>query len=138
MQALLYSRRQIAYAIGIMALLLVGAYLACSHAKAAEKDADYYARTGTKPPVQGEFVIGPSLHYSMQFSPGLSFGYRWDNGISLVGDYSVLRLDAQDGEAPFRVGCRDYLVPYTTGSHTTGQVGVTLLVPLRKLAAPAK
>jgi len=76
MQALLYSRRQIAYAIGIVALFCVMAYLACGAAKAAEKDADYYARTGTKPPVQGEFVIGPSLHYSMQFSPGLSFGYR--------------------------------------------------------------
>lgn len=86
MQPLRYSRKQLAYAIGVFALVLIVAYLACGQAKAeATDDAAYYQRTGTKPPVAGEFVIGPSFHYSMQFSAGLSFGYRWDNGISLVG-----------------------------------------------------
>ena len=139
MQALLYSRRQIAYALGVVALLLIAAYLACGHAKAAEKDAAFYARTATSPPVEGDFVLGPSLHYSYQLSHGIAFGYTWKtSGITLVGDLSVLRLDAQDGEAAFTVGCRDYLVPYTTGSHTRGQFGVMALFPLRHYTKPAR
>ena len=99
-------------------------------------DADYYHRTATEPP--GQFVIGPSLHYSMQLSPGLSFGYRWNNGIQLIGSGSLLRLDAQDGSVPYTDGCTIKYADFTTGSHTTGQAWIQLLFPLKALAGSAK
>jgi hypothetical protein len=101
-------------------------------------DKDFYSRTATKPPITGEWVAGPTLGYAMQLQPGVALGYRWQNGIQFLGSASLLRLDAQDGSAPYLVGCRTLYADYTTGAHTTGQVGVQVLFPLRKLAAPAK
>jgi hypothetical protein len=107
-------------------------------AVAAPDDAAYYKRTATKPPAEGEFVLGPSFHYAEQLSPGVSFGYVWKaSGIALIGDFAAMRIDAQTGEAPFRVGCRTFLAPYSTDPHTRGQISIGLLVPLRGYAKAA-
>jgi hypothetical protein len=99
---------------------------------------NFYHRTATKPPITGEWVAGPTLGYAMQFQPGVAVGFRWQNGIQVLGNASLLRLDAQDGSTPYAVGCRTLYADYTTGAHTTSQVGVMVLFPLRKLAQAAK
>jgi hypothetical protein len=123
--------RRLAVLLAVLALGLPAA--------AAEHDAAYYHRTGTKAPVQGEFVLGPSFHYAYQLSPGVSFGYAWKKtGIVLIGDFAAMRVDAQTGEVPFTVRCKTYQVPFDTGAHTKGQVSISLLVPLRSYAKAAK
>ena len=119
------------------ALALLAVFLALP-AVAGEKDAAYYHRTATKPPITGEWVAGPMLSYSMQLQPGLALGYRWNNGIQLLGSASLLRLDAQDRSVPYMDGCNLRYADYTTGSHAQAQAGVMVLFPLRKLAAVAK
>jgi hypothetical protein len=117
-------------------LALLAVFLALP---ALAADADFYQRTGTKPPIAGDFVLGPSLHYAQQISPGIAFGYTWkQTGITLLGDASLLRLGAQDGSAPYNVGNCVRYADWTTGAHTQAQIGVMVLVPLKSYAKAAK
>jgi len=116
-------------------LALLAAFLALPGLAA---DADFHKRTGTKPPA-GEFLAGFDFTYMDEISPTLKFGWRHkETGVMVVGGLTALRIDAQKGESPFTVGCQDFLVPYSTGSHTRAVYQIGVLFPLRTLARPAK
>ena len=111
----------------------VVALLLSSVAWSADHDAAYYQRTGTKPPITGDFLLGPTLHYAEQFSPGVAFGYTWNEaGVTLLGDFNVVRIDGRSGAVPFSYRCHDFDVPYSVGGRMKGQVGVSVLFRLPK------
>jgi len=115
--------------LALLALLLA-AFLP---AVAADHDAAYYQRTGTKPPIQGDFLLGPTLHYFEQLSAGVAFGYTWTKpGVTLLGDFNVARIDGRSGTTDFTVGCRTFQVPYSVDGRMKGQFGVSVLFRLPK------
>ena len=115
--------------LALLAVLL----FAVPQVAAADHDAAYYQRTGTKPPVQGDFLLGPGIQYADQLGVSLTFGYHWKaSGIVLLGSAAYVRIDGIDTTAPFAVGCRTYQVPVKIDGRTTGQYGVSVLFPLRK------
>jgi hypothetical protein len=118
-----------------LTLGLLVAFLALP-ALAADHDSAYYKRTGTKAPASaGDFLLGPSFHYSEQASAGISFGYAWKGtGIVLLGDYSAMRIDGVSGTTPFRC----FQVPYQVDGYTRGQVGISLLVPIKNFGKYAR
>jgi hypothetical protein len=126
-----------------LALLAPFALLfALSAAMAADHDAAYYARTATKPPVQGDFLLGPGLQYADQLGVSLTFGYHWQKtGIVLLGSAAYVRIDGVDTTAPLTIGwpspghewgSRTVSVPVHVDGRTTGQYGMSVLFPLRR------
>ena len=114
-------------------LIAFAALLLSSMAMAADHDAAYYQRTGTHPPVQGDFLLGGGVQYADQLGPVLQFGYHWQKtGIVLLGSAAYVRIDGVDTTQPFQVGCRTYQVPVHVDGRTTGQYGVSVLFRLRK------
>lgn len=108
----LISRKSLLYtAIAVILLFAAGVALAtCGNgAQAAEPKADVY--------------LGPALNIADQVDPGFALTIlpRAQPFIFTL-DASVMRIDGRAGEAPFRVNCRDYLVPYSIDGRTTGRV----------------
>ncbi len=124
MEKPLLSRQHLIYLLMAVLILLAGfgALIACPTAKAAEPDAAYYQRTGTKPS-GADVWLGPGANYADQLDPALMLTVvpRSLPFIFTI-DASTQRIDAQDGSAPYRVnGCTRY-ADWTTGGHTTGRV----------------
>jgi hypothetical protein len=136
---LLLTRKQWTI-IGIIAAVLacLVMFTFCSPIKAAEHDAAYYQRTGTQPPgMGGEFFMPISARYINDLGGGIGLGYQWkSSGVMLLGQVTYDQFNAVSGTTPFRVGCVDYAVPYTTGSSGHRGIEFTVAVPLRKATKP--
>jgi hypothetical protein len=114
-------------------ILAVVAVLLSSVAAADHpKDADYYRRTGTKPPIDGNFLLGPTVNYADKLGAGGTFGYTWNaHGVTLLGEVSAVQIKGENGSAEFRRFCQTYKVPYSTGDRTVAEVGVSVLFTLK-------
>ena len=102
---------------------------------AAEKNADFYDRTATKPPVAWDFLMGPKLQYADQLGLGVQAAWIWHaktTDIMLIGDMNYVRIDAIDTTRPYQVGCRTYSVPVHVDGRVTGQYGVGVLFRLHR------
>lgn len=113
----------------------------CSLAQAA--DADYYKRTGTKPPVEADGYLGPRLPFS---EGGVGFGLQGgvlfkSNGLMLTFTADAIRLDGLEGVATRQVpSYADTFswprpqpivsIPYSTPERTVGvfTVGVSFRI----------
>lgn len=117
-------------------LFAVVALLLSSVASAGHYDADYYKRTGTKPPAEaaeGYFLLGPTVNYTDKPGVGGVLGYEWENaGITLLGSVSAVQLKGENGSTEFRRFCQTYNVPFSTGNRTQTEYGLTVLFTLRK------
>lgn len=100
---------------------------------AAAADPDFYKRTGTKPPVSGEWLLGFGMNYVDDLGVSGAVGYHFkDAGITLLGEVGVTQLKGENGTTDFTRGCRTYQVPYSTDNHTETQVGFSILFTLGK------
>ena len=107
---------------------------------AAEKDADYYQRTGTKPAVQWDFLLGPKLQYADQLGLGVQAAFEWHlkaTNIVLIGDANYVRIDAIDTTRTFERHGYWYepstvTVPVHVDGRVTGQYGVGVLFRLHR------
>ena len=102
---------------------------------AAEKDTDYYQRTGTKPAVAWDFLLGPKLQYADQLGLGVQAAFEWHlkaTNIVLIGDANYVRIDGIDTTRPYQVGCRTYQVPVHVDGRVTGQYGLGVLFKLHR------
>lgn len=114
--------------LGFLALL--AAFLALP---AMAKDPDFYKRTGTKPPVEGSFLLGPTVNYTDKFGVGGVFGYQWEKvGVTLLGSVAAVQLKGENGTTEFRRYCQTFKVPYSVGDDTKTEVGLTILFTLKK------
>jgi len=94
---------------------------------------DFYHRTGTKPPVSGDFLLGPTVNYTDKLGVGGTFGYQWHRvGVTLLGSVSAVQLKGENGTAEFRQACRTYHIPFSTGDRTQAEYAVNVLFTLRK------
>jgi len=117
-------------------LALLAAFLALP-AVATDVQSVHYQHVG-RPPVAGEFFGGFDFAYMDEISPAVSLGWQHKaTGIMVEGGITALHIDPIKGEAPLTVGCKDFLVPYTTGNHTRAVYQIGVRFPLRKLAAHA-
>jgi len=115
------------------AFLALLAILFALPAVAGEHSAAYYHRTGTTPPVDGSFMLGPKVNYTDKLGVGGVFGYQWrDVGITLLGELSAVQLKGENGTTEFRQYCQTFKVPYSVGDRTQTEVGVTVLFTLDK------
>jgi hypothetical protein len=79
----------------------------------------------------GDFFLPTTIGWYHGPNVAFGLGARLKSGWTVAGQATVGRLDGFTGSEPFRVGCRNYQVPYDTGSKT--QIGVTFT-----FAAPIK
>jgi hypothetical protein len=102
-------------------------------AVAADHDQNFYHRTGTKPPVSGDFLLGPTVNYTDKLGVGGTFGYQWHRiGVTLLGSVSAVQLKGENGTTEFRRYCQTFKVPYSVGDRTQAEFAVTALFTLRK------
>jgi hypothetical protein len=133
MRVLLTRRQWVIYGTVVLIAVAIGALIACP-ARAAEKDADFYKRTGTQPPgMGGEVFALTSARYIEDLGLGLGVGYQWKaTGIMLSGQITYDRFNAVSGQTPFRINGCTYAVPYSRGGHGHRGVELTFAFPLRK------
>jgi len=108
-------------------------------ALAAPHDAAYYKRTGTKPPMKVDGMIGPGLLYHDNIGVGISGGpmFHTDRAgpVLLLFSAQALRLDGINGTATASpsVGALGAwpppptAIPYSTPDRTIGVFGVSVL-----------
>ena len=102
---------------------------------AAEKDADYYQRTATKPAVAWDFLLGPKVQYADQLGLGVQAAWMFHakvTDIMLIADMNYVRVDGIDTTRPYQVGCRTYQVPVHVDGRVTGQYGLGVLFKLHR------
>lgn len=117
-----FTKRQLWIACGTLLFMLVAIYFACGDAKAENK-----------PPAKGEFFAAISARYINDLGVAGGVGYQWKkSGVMLLGQISYDQFNSVSGTAPFRVGCVNYSVPYTTSSSGHRGLEVTVAIPLRK------
>jgi hypothetical protein len=76
---------------------------------------------GSSPKV--DVYLGPLVNYADQFDPGFALTIvPRAKPFLFTLDASKMRIDGTTGETPFRVGCRDFLVPYSVDGRTTSRV----------------
>jgi hypothetical protein len=96
-------------------------------------DKAYYERTQTKPPIQGEWLLGFGTNYADELGVDGLFGYHFkDAGVTLLGRIGAVKLTGENGSTEFRRFCRVYNVPYSTGDRTETEVALSVLFTLKK------
>ena len=117
-----FTKRQLWIACGTLLFMLVAIYFACGDAKAENK-----------PPAKGEFFAAISARYINDIGGGIGMGYQWKrSGVMLISQVTYDQFNSVSGTTPFRVGCVNYSVPYTTSSSGHRGLEVTVAIPLRK------
>jgi len=115
--------------LALLAVLLV-AFLPSA---AAPDDAAYYKRTATKPPISGDFLLGPSVNYTDKLGVGGMFGYQWHKvGVTLLGSISAVQLKGENGTTDFKRYCTTYKVPFSVGDRTQAEYSMNVLFTLKK------
>jgi hypothetical protein len=100
---------------------------------AADHGPNYYKRTGTKPPISGEWLLGFGVNYVDKFGAGGMAGYHFkDAGITVLGSVSAIQLQGQSGTTDFRKWCQTFKVPYSIGDRTEAEFAVNVLFTLKK------
>jgi len=95
-------------------------------AMAGEKG--YYERTGTKPPIQGDWMVGPKIHFGDQLGLGVHGGYfDRTNGVAYILGVDAVRIDALHGTTPY--GC--VRVPVNIDSRVRGVISFGVLFAFR-------
>ena len=118
-----FSKRQMWLACGMLVFMLIAIYFACGSVKAAGKP---------PPKAKGEFFAAVSARYIEDLGGGIGMGYQWKkSGVMLLGQVTYDHFDSESGTAPFRLGCRNYSVPYTTPSSGHRGVEITVAIPIR-------
>jgi hypothetical protein len=117
--------------MGLLALL--SAFLALPGLAVEPDDKAYYERTQTRPPIQGEWLIGFGANYADQVGVDGMVGYHFkDAGVTLLGRIGAVKLTGENGSTEFRRFCRVYNVPYSTGDRTETEVALSVLFTLKK------
>jgi hypothetical protein len=132
---LLLTRKQWTVAGLVVAIFVcLVLFTFCSSVKAAEHDAAYYQRTGTKPPgMGGEFFIPVSARYIEDLGGGIGLGYQWKaSGVMLLGQITYDHFNAQSGSVAYTNRWRTVQVPYTVPASGHRGVEVTVAIPIRK------
>ena len=130
------SKREKIVFFAILGVILAGIVLLtfCTPSHAADKDAAYYQRTGTKPPGPGgQFFLPISAQYIEDLGGGIGLGYQWKaSGVMLMGQITYDQFNAVNGTTPYQVGCRTYQVPFAVPSYGHRGVEVTVAIPVGK------
>jgi hypothetical protein len=120
--------KKIFWGITAFILLVLIWFTFCTPTQAAEKDADFYKRTATKPPSDAVPYMATTWGYTDNPMLGVGAGALFkESGVLILGSATYTRPGGGDTmTTPFVVGCRTYQVPYQTPE--TGGWGATLTV----------
>ena len=92
---------------------LVAAFMFCAPAKAA--DADFYKRTGTKPPMQAKPFAQIQAGYLNGPLFGLGGGAKLTNGSEIGGMFLISRQSFAGGSCT--IGCQTCNAPSSNSNH---------------------